>query len=129
MTTPSGATLHVAGRKLVYKIVGRTAWDEACAEGSFKGSSDDVRDGFIHLSSAEQVSATLAKHFKGKSDLLLIMFDVVELGDQLAWERSRGGELFPHLYGQLSTAHAVSTNAIPVGADGTPYVQTDMLAC
>ena len=93
--------------ELVYKIAPRSAWEAAVRGGVYRGSQDDQRDGFIHLSTKGQVSATLQRHFAGQSDLLLISFDAAALGDALRFEASRGGQLFPHLYGELATALAL----------------------
>jgi uncharacterized protein (DUF952 family) len=85
----------------IYKICERRSWLAAEAVGEFRGSADDTRDGFIHFSTAGQLADTAAKHFAAQSDLLLIAVDAGRLGPQLKWERSRGGALFPHLYGPL----------------------------
>jgi uncharacterized protein (DUF952 family) len=85
----------------VYKICEQRLWRAAEAVGEFRGSADDARDGFIHFSAADQVAETAAKHFAKQPDLLLIAVDAGRLGPQLKWEPSRGGALFPHLYGPL----------------------------
>jgi uncharacterized protein (DUF952 family) len=85
----------------IYKICDRTAWLAAEAHGEFRGSADDARDGFIHLSTAAQLGGTLAKHFAGAANLLLVAVDADALGDALRWETSRGGDVFPHLYAAL----------------------------
>jgi uncharacterized protein (DUF952 family) len=87
----------------IYKIVPRALWDEAVTNGSFIGSPADIADGFIHFSTAAQVDATAAKHFRDVKDLLLVAVDGDRLGAALKWEPSRGGDLFPHLYGALPT--------------------------
>jgi len=87
--------------KIVYKVMNRAAFMEAKAKGSFDGSADDRRDGFMHLSSADQLEGTLAKHFAGQKDLVLLAVDAARLGERLCWESSRGGAFFPHLYGAL----------------------------
>lgn len=85
----------------VYKILTGLALAEARRIGRFAGSADDRRDGFIHLSAANQLEATLAAHFAGQSGLFLLAVDADRLGPDLRWEPSRGGELFPHLYAPL----------------------------
>ena len=102
----------------VYKIMTRPAFDEARRTGRFGGSSDDLRDGFIHLSAGHQVSGTLARHFAQREDLVLLAVDALALGDGLKWEPSRGGELFPHLYAPLELAHVVRVDELPLGKDG-----------
>jgi uncharacterized protein (DUF952 family) len=94
---------------LIYKICPRQEWEAAVATGVFRGSAVDLKDGFIHLSTAEQVDETLCRHFAGQAGLLLIELDAADLGPALRFEPSRGGALFPHLYGDLpvSLARAV----------------------
>src|SRR5882672_9253677 len=86
---------------LVYKILRETEWTAAQEVGTFSGSADDVRDGFIHFSAAHQVRATCEKHFAGDDPLFLLAVDAVSLDNALQWEVSRGGEKFPHLYADL----------------------------
>lgn len=106
----------------VFKIVGRQAWQQAHTAGVFTGSPDDLRDGFVHLSTREQLSGTAARHFAGADDLLLVAFDAASLGPRLKWEASRGGALFPHLYAALPTALAIWCVPLRAGADGVPDV-------
>ncbi|MGH6789492.1 MAG: DUF952 domain-containing protein, partial [Pseudolabrys sp.] len=67
----------------IYKICPALLWREAERNGVFRGSNDDLRDGFIHFSTAAQVAATAAKHFAGQRDLLLLHVDAARLGDAL----------------------------------------------
>jgi uncharacterized protein (DUF952 family) len=113
----------------VFKVVAREAWEEACRRGTFDGSDDDLRDGFIHLSAVHQLAGTFAKHFKGQTDLVLITLDADALGATLQWERSRGGELFPHLYGPLPTAAARQVRTLRSDATGMPIVPEDLRQC
>jgi uncharacterized protein (DUF952 family) len=91
----------------IYKIVSAADWAEAEAKGAYDGSADDRRDGYIHLSAEDQWEATAAKWFAGQTGLLLVAFEAEALGEGLKWEPSRGGALFPHLYGPLPTALAI----------------------
>ena len=102
----------------IYKIVPAALWREAERAGRFTGSAADRRDGFIHFSTAAQAAETAAKHFAGQSDLLLVGVDAARLGDALRWEASRGGALFPHLYGALEFAAVTSVEPLPLGPDG-----------
>ncbi len=113
----------------VYKIAARPDWDAARTHGSYSGSADDRHDGFIHLSDAHQVGSTLAKHFRARSDLLLIAFDADALSPSLTWEVSRGGDLFPHYYGELPTTLALWSRAIPTGPNGEAEVPSEWLTC
>ncbi|MFN0217442.1 MAG: DUF952 domain-containing protein [Hyphomicrobium sp.] len=113
----------------VYKVVAASDWKRACKAGFFTGSVDDVRDGFIHLSTAGQLSGTLARHFKNQCELLLIAFDAAALGEALRWELSRDGALFPHLYAPLPTALAICTKPIAPGADGAGFPDLEQPQC
>ena len=85
----------------IYKVVSRGDWLASVEIGIFGGASIDLRDGYIHFSTRDQLATTLELHFTGQSDLVLVEVDVSRVADQLKWEPSRGGELFPHLYGVL----------------------------
>jgi len=111
---------------LIYKIINAGEWGAAKASGAYQGSADDLRDGFIHLSTAEQVPGTAAKHFAGQDGLLLVAFEADTLGAALKWEPSRGGALFPHLYAPLPAPAALWEKPMPLGADGTPIVPEDL---
>lgn len=86
---------------VVYKILRASEWAVFTTTGQFAGSADDLQDGFIHLSTEAQLRGTLTKHFAGEADLVIVEFEVAALGAHLRWEASRGGALFPHLYGVL----------------------------
>jgi uncharacterized protein (DUF952 family) len=101
----------------IYKVLSRAALAEAKAKGRFEGS-DDARDGFIHLSSADQLEGTLAKHYAGQKDLVLLAVDSESLGERLQWEPSRGGAVFPHLYGPLDLKALLWDEPLELGADG-----------
>jgi uncharacterized protein (DUF952 family) len=104
----------------VFKIVSATVWANAVKAGAFAGSADDVRDGYIHLSSASQLHGTLHKYFTGQPDVLLVAFDQGALAPNLKWEPSRGGELFPHFYGPLPVSAALWQKPLVLGSDGVP---------
>jgi uncharacterized protein (DUF952 family) len=109
----------VGGRMpTIYKICPASLWHEAEREGVFRGSADDLRDGFIHFSTAGQVMETAAKHFTGEGNLLLLSIETARLGDALKWEASRGGAMFPHFYGALPLSAVIKIAALPLGANG-----------
>lgn len=103
---------------ILYKILPAALWHEAGRSGMFRGSDVDKRDGFIHFSTAQQVAETATKHFAGERDLVLLHVDAGRLGAQLKWETSRGGALFPHLYGALDLAAVIRVDPLPLAADG-----------
>ncbi|MCH2203440.1 MAG: bifunctional riboflavin kinase/FAD synthetase [Fuerstiella sp.] len=98
--------------KPVYKICRNSEWLQAVAEGVFAGSTVDLKDGFIHFSTANQLRETVARHFSGQTNLLLVEVDPIRLGSALRWELSRGGELFPHLYDRLPVDAVVRTEPL-----------------
>ena len=104
---------------MIYKICPASAWHEAERQGVYRGSPDDIRDGFIHFSSAAQVAETANKHFSGQTGLLLVAVDAGTLGDALRWERSRNDQLFPHLYGELDPGAVTAVHEMGVRSDGT----------
>lgn len=102
----------------IYKISPASAWREAERQGFYKGSADDLRDGFIHFSTAAQVAETARKHYFGQTGLFLIAVDADALGDALRWERSRNDELFPHLYGELDIGAVTAILDLRARSDG-----------
>lgn len=106
----------------IYKILPREAWAQALAAGRFEGSPIDLADGFIHFSTAAQAAETARRHFAGQPDLVVIEVEADTLGDGLKWEPSRGGDLFPHLYGPLDVAQVTAVHEAPLGPDGVPQV-------
>lgn len=111
--TPTGAST------IIYKICPSALWREAQDQGVFRGAPVDLADGFIHFSTADQAAETAAKHFAGQGGLLLLRVDTARLGNALKWEPSRGGALFPHLYGALVLEAVIQVEPLPLGPDGT----------
>lgn len=106
----------------IYKILSRAEWAQAQAAGRFAGSAVDLADGFIHFSSAAQAGETARRHFAGQADLVVLAVEADDLGPALVWEPSRGGDLFPHLYGPLDTAKVRAVTQAPLGEDGVPQL-------
>lgn len=102
----------------IYRLLDAALWAEAQHSGSFVGTEHDVRDGFIHFSTAAQVAETAVKHYAGRDHLVLLRVRAESLGAALRWEPSRGGALFPHLYGPLLVSHVERVEALPLGPDG-----------
>ena len=98
------------GVTTIYKICAAAEWRDAERAGEFRGSAVDLRDGYIHFSTAGQVAE--------QPDLVLVAVDATTLGDRLKWESSRGGALFPHLYGTLDIAAARRVEPLRLAADG-----------
>lgn len=105
----------------LYRILSRADWQSAEKQSVFHGTAHDQRDGFIHLSSAEQVRETAARHYANKPDLVLLYVRSEALAHPphtLRWEVSRGGALFPHWYAPLPVEHIHRVEPLPLGADG-----------
>ena len=98
----------------IYKILRASEWRDAQAQGAVTGSADDLRDGFIHLSTRGQVAGTLERHFAGETGLVVLEVAAHRLGDDLKWEPSRGGALFPHLYAALPLDAVIRTMTPPL---------------
>lgn len=96
---------------VAYKILTAEEWAEFQRDQIFYGSQVDKADGFIHLSTADQLEETLAKHYAGQSGLTIAKVDLTPLGDTLRWEKSRDDQLFPHIYGDLPIALIVETQS------------------
>ena len=99
--------------RILYKIISAAQWRDAVARGVFEGSAVDLKDGFIHLSTATQMRETAARHFAGQDGLVLVGFREQDLAN-LKWEPSRGGDLFPHVYGVIVPSLAVSEHPLPL---------------
>ena len=104
---------------LAYKIETRSAWAKAQSAGVYTGSALDVTDGFIHLSARNQVRATLTMWFKDQPDLILATIGLTQLGDTVVWEASRGGALFPHIYGPIPMSVVQEVIDLPLLGDGS----------
>jgi len=102
----------------IYKILPASLWQDAQNAGAFAGSEVDLKDGYIHFSTAEQAAETAAKHFAGLRDLVLLHVNADVLGDALKWEPSRGGALFPHLYDTLAVTQVMRVDPLPLDDDG-----------
>jgi uncharacterized protein (DUF952 family) len=98
---------------MIYKLLGTDEWRDACAVGEYRGSAVDIADGFVHFSTADQVVETAYRHFTGERGLSMLTVDAEQLGADLRWEPSRGGDLFPHLYAPLPVSAVVASAELP----------------
>jgi uncharacterized protein (DUF952 family) len=99
---------------LIYKILPRDLWTKALVDGIFQGAAIDLTDGYIHLSTAEQAEETARRHFASQVNLVLAAFDPADFAGTLKWEASRGGALFPHVYGSINPAQAKWVKPLPL---------------
>ena len=112
----------------IYKICDAAQWAEAERAGEFRGAAIDLTDGYIHFSTAGQVAETAAKHFARMTDLVLVAVAVEDVSGALKWEPSRGGALFPHLYGVLPMAAVRWVKPLPLDAGGTHVFPVEVAA-
>lgn len=99
---------HAATPNIAYKILTADQWARFAHDGAFHGAPVDMADGYIHLSTAEQMPETLAKHFAGQAGLMIAEIDLSLLPGDVRWEKSRGNALFPHYYGGALPMAAVA---------------------
>lgn len=109
----------------IYKLFRAPEWADLQVRGETLGAPIDIADGYVHFSTAAQVTETAARHFAGEDDLTLLALDADSLGDALTWEPSRGGALFPHLYRPLRLADVLWHRPLP-RIDGTHRFPADM---
>lgn len=103
---------------LIYKIVSQEVAEASRPLGTLVGMAVDLADGYVHFSTAEQLPDTLRLHFHGQADLVLFAVRAADFGENLVWEPSRGGALFPHLYGELPMTAVIHEATIAVDEDG-----------
>lgn len=103
---------------MIYHLAKNAAWEASRDSGHYWGAEADRADGFLHFSTASQIEESAWKHRRGETDLVLLRVDESRLGSDLVWEPSRGGALFPHLYGSLPRDAVVAVDPLPVGEDG-----------
>ena len=113
-------------QSIAYKIERKDVWQQAQQVGTYFGSALDAKDGFIHLSTLDQLNETLRLYFTGIDNLLIIMVNLSVYGDNLKWETSRGGAQFPHLYAPLEMKNVIE--CFDADYDGaTPITPKNML--
>lgn len=98
-----------------YKVLTAGQLAALVADGVFAGAPADLADGYIHLSTAGQLAGTIDRHFPGQRDLHVAAVDLDALGDAVRWEKARGGQTFPHLYGALPLAAVIAYSPLERG--------------
>lgn len=101
-----------------WKVLTTPQMEDFLAQEVFHGAPVDLADGYIHLSTEDQLAGTLDKHFAGQSGLWLAGLDLAALGDTVRWEVSRGGAEFPHVYALLPHSAVVARGPVMRGDDG-----------
>ncbi len=102
-----------------YKVLTTPQMAELLELGSFAGALIDLVDGYVHLSTAVQLTETVDKHFAGQVDLFVAAVDLSRLGDAVRWEESRGGQLFPHIYAPLPLSAVTAHGLLQRDGDGS----------
>ncbi|HTG38532.1 DUF952 domain-containing protein [Sphingomonas sp.] len=105
--------------QIAYKVLTAQQMAALEADAGFAGAPVDLTDGYIHLSTARQLTETVDKHFAGQDDLHVAAIDLSTLGDAVRWEESRGGQLFPHIYAALPLSAVVAYGPLVRDEDGT----------
>lgn len=106
------------GITLVHHICPAAAWRRAVETGTYGGGPQDQADGFIHFSATAQLADSAARYWHGTDSLVVVSVDAARLGDALRWEVSRGGALFPHLYGELAVDQVWRVDELAMTDDG-----------
>lgn len=113
----------------VFKVLSHSLWANLQDEELFNGSTDDLRDGFIHLSTLDQLRTTIARHFAAEAELIILEFSATKLGNALRWEPSRDGALFPHLYAPLELPQAQACHKVSLGSDDEHTLPEELQRC
>jgi uncharacterized protein (DUF952 family) len=118
---------HPKADQVAYKVLTADEW-AALDAGAFQGAPIDKADGFIHLSTASQLTETVDRHFSGQKGLAIAAIDLAALGDAVRWEPSRNGQLFPHVYGHLMPQSVIAWCPLERHPNGTVRLPTDVKA-
>ena len=111
--------------RTIFKVLTREQW-AAAETGEPVQAPVDVADGYVHFSTAAQLQETLAKWFKGQEGCVLAAFDADDFGPDLKWEKSRGGDLFPHVYCVVRAGQAQTLWLLEIGEDGAPLAPDEV---
>ena len=103
--------------EFVFKIIEKEEWQNAKRTGTYNGSDNDKKDGYIHFSEEDQVPETLKKHYPNKENLILLKVNAFKL-EHLLWEQASNGDMYPHLYSPLDIKNVVDEFELPLDNDG-----------
>ena len=103
--------------KFVYKICTKSEWQEIKKKGLLTGSKKDLEDGYIHFSGDDQIAGTLKKFYQNQKDLILLKIDTLKL-DNLIYEQTSDGNMFPHLYSKLDLSNVIDEIQISLNENG-----------
>ena len=105
---------------LIFKILDASLWQIAYAKSVFDGAGIDLKDGYIHFSTRDQLRETARLHFSAQENLMLFAIDETTVAQKIRWEPSRGGKLFPHVYGTIALGDIIWAKPLPW--NGTEHV-------
>jgi len=112
--------------RMIYKVLTSEQWAAAESGGPIQAPVD-LKDGYVHFSTGAQLQDTLSKWFKGQHGCVLASFDADDFGPELKWEKSRGGDLFPHVYGDVRAWQVRSLWLLEMGEDGAPVAPDEVV--
>jgi uncharacterized protein (DUF952 family) len=112
--------------RMIYKVLTKEQWAVAESGGPVQGPVD-IEDGYVHFSTSQQLQSTLDKWFKGKKDCVLASFDADDFGLSLKWEKARGDDLFPHVYGDVRAWQVRSLWLLEMGKNGAPLAPDEVV--
>lgn len=93
---------------MIYHVTTKQNWEKALKVGFYEASSLQS-EGFIHMSTKDQVSGVLQRYYSGVNDLILLHVDETKLIAPLKYERSPSLQQdFPHVFGRLNLDAVVS---------------------
>ena len=119
---PLGRCPMTAEETLVYRLATRAEWIATQDSGIAPTRDVDERDGYIHLSTRDQVLETANLHFAGARDLLALEIPLQVLADDVKFELApKRGEAFPHLYGALRREHVARAIRLVDRGDGFQF--------
>ena len=104
--------------EFIFKIIEKEEWQKAKQSRNYRGSANDIKDGYIHFSEEDQVPQTLKKHYQNQENLVLLKVNAFKL-EHLLWEQTSNGDMYPHLYSPLDINTVVDEFELPLNEDGT----------
>jgi uncharacterized protein (DUF952 family) len=96
---------------MIYHVTSQEEW-KAFENKDKYAPAAFLREGFIHACHSHQLQGVLQRYFAGRQDLLLLQIDEQKLACQLVAEPGTGGELFPHMYGEINKEAIVKIEAL-----------------
>ncbi len=121
---------------IILHLTTRPAWEQAQAAGVYRGDTLDSQ-GFIHCSTAYQMTGVANRFFRGQTGLVLLCIETEKVKPQVIFEHpihpapgkvEPGSEQFPHIYGPLNLDAVVQVLDFPPNLDGTFTLPAELRA-